>query len=263
MRLITMTAVICGALGIPVVVLGQHGAPPPSSTIVSDQAITGDWVIHFQAGHQSVSGNLRLQSDGEQITGSIETGHTGPGTVQDGKWSKPKLSATLVFEKHESVALKGELKSDGTLGGHYTTEGRTETWMAERGKTAAAASGVYAQYEGLIGMWDMTPRYYRGLLGRRNSDRRNTSRARWHDETFSADVQTGWPGQTNYFSDARNERGELGRDVSRGRAANNDKEEVRRARVLEKLHRTECRAEQRLRQSRWIGRSAGDGTLTI
>lgn len=135
-----MTAIISGALVLPGIVLGQQGAPTPSPRIVSDQSITGDWVIHFQAGHQSVSGSLRLQADGNQVTGSIETAHTGPGTVQNGKWSNQKLSATLVFEKHESVMLEGELKSDGTLAGHYTTEGRTETWTAEHGNTATGSS---------------------------------------------------------------------------------------------------------------------------
>ena len=156
MRII-MTAVICGVLGLPYVLFGQHHPPAPTATATSEQSITGDWIIHFQAGHQSVSGNLRLQTDEERLTGSVETAHTGPGTVQNGKWSMQKLNATLVFEKHESVALEGELKKDGTLAGHYTTEGRTETWQAERGKTAIASTGgVYAQYEGLIGTWEMT-----------------------------------------------------------------------------------------------------------
>ena len=154
---IKVTAVICGALGLPYVVFGQHDAPPPSPPTTSDHSITGDWIIHFQTGHHSVSGNLRLQADGDRIAGSVETAHTGPGTVQNGKWSNQKLSATLIFEKHESVALEGELKNDGTLAGHYTTEGRTETWQADRSKTATASpSGVYAQYEGLIGTWDVT-----------------------------------------------------------------------------------------------------------
>jgi hypothetical protein len=33
------------------------------------------------------------------------------------------------------------LKSNGTLAGNYTTEGRTETWQAER-KSATARSGA-------------------------------------------------------------------------------------------------------------------------
>lgn len=152
---IKMTAIIFGAFALPYAVFGQHSAPPSSPP--NDHSITGDWIIHFQAGHQSASGNFRLQADGDRVTGSVETAHTGPGTVQNGKWSDQKLSATLVFEKHESVALEGELKNDGTLAGHYTTEGRTETWQAKRGRTAIApVSGVYVQYEGLIGTWDVT-----------------------------------------------------------------------------------------------------------
>ena len=153
----TIAAVMCGALGLPYVVFGQHHAPPPRA--MADQSITGDWVIHFQAGHGTVSGNLHLQVDRERLTGTVETAHTGPGTIENGKWSNQKLDATLIFEKHESVVLEGELKSDGTLAGKYTTEGRTETWQAEHKNVAASNStgGVYWQYEALIGIWDLTP----------------------------------------------------------------------------------------------------------
>ena len=151
-----IAAVMCGAVGLPYFVFGQHHAPSPPAT--AGRSITGHWVIHFQAGHQSVSGSLHLQVDRERLTGTVETAHTGPGTIQNGKWSDRKLDATLIFEKHESVVLEGELKDNGTLAGKYTTEGRTETWEAER-KTAAASNsttGVYAQYEALIGTWDLT-----------------------------------------------------------------------------------------------------------
>ena len=154
----TIAAVMCVAAGLPSVVFGQHHAPPPPAT--AERSITGDWVIHFQAGHESVSGSLHLQVDRERLTGTVETAHTGPGTIQNGKWSNQKLDATLIFEKHESVVLEGELKSDGTLAGHYTTENRTETWQAERKSTAESSltGGVYAQYEALIGIWDVTAR---------------------------------------------------------------------------------------------------------
>ena len=101
---------MCAALRLPGVIFGQHHAPPATPT--AEQSITGDWVIHFQAGHESVSGSLHLQADGERLAGTVETGHTGPGTVENGKWSKQKLEATLVFKKHESVVLEGELKAE-------------------------------------------------------------------------------------------------------------------------------------------------------
>ena len=124
-------AVFAGALAIPFVLFGQPNAPA-----VND-SVTGDWTIRFQAGKQSVSGNLHLEAAGEQLTGTIETAHTGPGTIRDGKWNNQKLNATCVFTKHEDVVLEGELKSDGTLAGKYSTEGRTETWQADRKAVAA------------------------------------------------------------------------------------------------------------------------------
>ncbi|MFL6513387.1 MAG: hypothetical protein ACJ8M1_00005, partial [Chthoniobacterales bacterium] len=127
---------ICGGIALASLALGQQQAPPPP---VTAGPISGDWTIHFHAGHQTASGDLHLHADGEQLTGTVETPHTGPGTVQNGKWTNQKLEATLVFERHESVVLKGELNTDGILTGNYTTEGRTETWQAER-KTAAESS---------------------------------------------------------------------------------------------------------------------------
>ena len=134
---IKIAVMMCAALGLPGVIFGQHHAPPATPT--AEQSITGDWVIHFQAGHQRVSGSLHLQADGERLAGTVETAHTGAGTVENGKWGQQKLSATLVFEKHEAVLLEGELKSDGTLAGDYKTEGRNETWQAERKSATARA----------------------------------------------------------------------------------------------------------------------------
>jgi hypothetical protein len=162
---IKIAAVTCVVLGLRCVVFGQHHPPPSTTatpaTTTTEQSITGDWIIHFQAGHQSVSGNLHLEMDGERVTGTVETAHTGSGTIENGKWSQQKLSATCVFKKHESVILEGDLKSDGKLAGKYTTEGRTETWQAERktlltGASASMVSAVYAQYQRLIGTWDVT-----------------------------------------------------------------------------------------------------------
>ena len=74
----------------------------------------------------------------------------------------------MVFKKHESVVLECELNNNGTLAGNYTTEGRTETWQAERKSATAlnSSSGVYAQYEALIGTWDVTAPDGRSLFCR-------------------------------------------------------------------------------------------------
>ena len=135
MKAETIAAVVCSALALPYVVFGQQSPSP------ADQSIDGDWIITFQAQGRSVSGNLRFKSDGERLTGTVETTHTGPGTIQNGKWSQQKISATFVFEKHEAVVLEGELKVDGTLSGNYQTEDRTDKWQAVRSAKREAQNG--------------------------------------------------------------------------------------------------------------------------
>ena len=115
-----------------------HDASPAAAGSPSEKnnSIAGDWVIHFQAGKISVAGKLHLALEGGHLTGTIDTEHTGPGTVQNGKWSNDgKLTATLIFERHESIVFEGRLKPDGTLAGKYQTEGRTDIWQAEKGQT--------------------------------------------------------------------------------------------------------------------------------
>jgi hypothetical protein len=86
---------------------------------------------------------MSLQLDGEKLTGSIETAHTGPGTFQDGKWIDQKLTATLIFEKHESIVFMGGFQADNNqkLEGEFRTEGRTGKWQAERPSSAQSAAG--------------------------------------------------------------------------------------------------------------------------
>ena len=131
---------LCAALTLPLpyLAVGQSASPaPPPSETKNNTTIAGDWTVHFKAAGQTVPGKLHLEVEGEQLTGTIETTHTGPGTFQNGKWSHDgKLTATLVFAHHESILFEGDLKPDGTLAGKYQTEGRTETWQAEKRQTS-------------------------------------------------------------------------------------------------------------------------------
>jgi hypothetical protein len=72
-----------------------------------------------------------LKREGTAITGTVYSDHTGAGTIRDGKWTDGKLSFTLDFKKHESIAITGTLK-EGKLVGQFTTEGFTEKWEAVR-----------------------------------------------------------------------------------------------------------------------------------
>jgi hypothetical protein len=110
--------------------VAQHGTRPSGS-------IAGEWSISFMVQGQTVPGTLVLAVEGETLTGTVETQHTGPGKLQDGKFAASKLSATCVFERHESITLMGELQGE-RLVGTFRTEGRDGKWEATR---AAKASG--------------------------------------------------------------------------------------------------------------------------
>lgn len=128
----------------------QHGAQSPAS-------IAGEWNITFTLQGQSASGSLTLALEGETLTGTVETHHTGPGKLRDGKFSAAKLSATCVFEHHESIALSGELHGE-KLVGTFHTEGNDGTWEATRTtKASAAVNQQYAPFAFLIGTWDIAP----------------------------------------------------------------------------------------------------------
>ena len=48
-----------------------------------------------------------------------------------GSWAENKLSMTLDFAKHESIAVTGSLK-DGRLAGEFRTEGFVAKWEAKK-----------------------------------------------------------------------------------------------------------------------------------
>jgi hypothetical protein len=90
--------------------------------------ISGEWNVSFIVkGHPVTPATFNLKLDGEKVTGTAYSEHTGEGTVRDGKYADGKLSFTLEFKKHETIAITGDVK-DGKLSGEFTTEGFTSTW---------------------------------------------------------------------------------------------------------------------------------------
>jgi len=110
--------------------VAQQGSRPSGS-------IAGEWNITFMVQGQTVPGTLVLAAEGETVTGTVETQHTGPGKLQDGKFAGSKLSATCVFDRHESIELMGELQGE-KLVGTFLTEGREGKWEATRAAKASA-----------------------------------------------------------------------------------------------------------------------------
>jgi Tol biopolymer transport system component len=99
--------------------------------------ISGDWDASFTLQGTTVPGIFKLKLDGEKVTGTVESVHTGPGTLSKGSWVDNKLSCTLDFMKHDSIEVTGSLK-DGKLVGEFRTEGMQGTWEAKRAAHVAA-----------------------------------------------------------------------------------------------------------------------------
>lgn len=94
-------------------------------------SIKGEWIGVFAIAGQTASVTMKFDVQGSKVTGTVFSQHTGAGTVMDGKWKHGKLTCTLKFEKHESMAFSGWFKN-GKFLGEFKTEGMTGTWTAMR-----------------------------------------------------------------------------------------------------------------------------------
>ena len=94
-------------------------------------AISGDWNIDFHIQGMTTPGTMTLKLEGEKITGTVHSDHTGSGTLNNGSFTEGKLSCRMDFPSHESIDVTGSLK-DGKLSGEFRTEGMQGTWEATR-----------------------------------------------------------------------------------------------------------------------------------
>ena len=126
-------------ISLILIMLGLAGASQFSANIRSVSAtqmpdlISGDWDALFKVGEHTSPASFKLKLAGDKVTGTAESAHTGPGTVRDGSWIDGKLSFTLDFKTHESIAITGKLE-ETKLVGQFTTEGFTSTWEATKKK---------------------------------------------------------------------------------------------------------------------------------
>ena len=109
------------------------GAIGSARTTQTPDLISGDWDAVFKVGEHTSPASFKFKLDGDKVTGTAESAHTGPGTIRDGSWVDGKLSFTLDFKTHESIAVTGKLQ-ETKLVGEFTTEGFTSTWEATKKK---------------------------------------------------------------------------------------------------------------------------------
>ena len=93
--------------------------------------ISGEWDVTLEIAGASAEATFNLKLEGDKVTGTADSRHTGPGKVRDGSFRDGALKFTLDFDRHESIALTGAPK-DGQLSGEFATEGMVGKWRAKR-----------------------------------------------------------------------------------------------------------------------------------
>ena len=128
MRLKVAMSLVVGMLVVGVFFLTP--AMPLRETTDADP-VSGEWDVSFYVQGSTYPATFKLKLDGNKVSGTAYSDHTGPGTLRDGSWADNKLSFTIDFAKHESIAISGHLEGD-KLAGEFTTEGFTAKWDAKK-----------------------------------------------------------------------------------------------------------------------------------
>jgi hypothetical protein len=106
----------------------RHQPAPPKADYLS-----GEWDGTLTLQGTTIPVKFRFELDDGKVTGTAESEHTGPGTLSKGTWTDKKLSFTIDFAAHESIALTGVWKDD-KLSGEFRTEGMQGKWEAKKKK---------------------------------------------------------------------------------------------------------------------------------
>jgi hypothetical protein len=117
---------------VALLAIGLPGLAAQGSQTHRSDPLSGAWNVTFLVpGYPPTPATFALAVDGERVTGTIQSDHTGPGKITEGVWKDGKLSFTAVFEKHEAIAITGSIEN-GKLGGEFRTEGFVAKWEGSR-----------------------------------------------------------------------------------------------------------------------------------
>jgi hypothetical protein len=111
--------------------LNATAQPHMQENRAAADTISGEWNIDFHLMGTTAPGTMTLKLEGEKISGTVHSEHTGSGTLSNGSFAEGKMNCRMNFTSHESIDVTGTLK-DGKLTGEFRTEGMQGTWEATR-----------------------------------------------------------------------------------------------------------------------------------
>src|SRR5262249_33680555 len=92
-------------------------APAPPAAAQPD-AISGNWAAAIDANGTAIAGELTLKLDGERVSGTLHTDHTGTGTFAAGSFKDGVLAFRAEFPQHPPIEMTARLQ-DGKLVGEF------------------------------------------------------------------------------------------------------------------------------------------------
>ncbi len=106
-----------------------HNEPSQSKS----DPISVEWEASFEASNgKSFALTLKLKLDGDKITGTYVSVHTGGGQISKGTWAANKNKIGLAIETgHGTMVITGLLK-DGKLAGEFDAGQMQGKWEAQK-----------------------------------------------------------------------------------------------------------------------------------
>ena len=122
LRMLMMSGLFSGIL-----LIGASG-----SHATSPDPLSGTWDVTFHIQNMTTPATFSFTVDGNTLTGTANSDHTGPGKIREGgSFRDNALTFTLDFRAHESIDVTGTLEN-GRLAGEFRTEGMVGHWDAKR-----------------------------------------------------------------------------------------------------------------------------------
>lgn len=113
----------------------QSSAVQTPAPIVQSRAdaVSGDWIATFDANNVTITGELTLKLDGDRLSGSLHTEHTGSGMLTNTSFTGNWIAFHAEFASHVPIQIIARLQ-DGKLTGEFrvAAENMQGTWQATR-----------------------------------------------------------------------------------------------------------------------------------
>ena len=91
---LVLAALLAGAASACSAAALHHEVFAHESSRQDADPITGEWDVIFRVQDTKTPATFKLKLDGDKVTGTVYSEHTGAGTLRDGSWKDNKLSFT-------------------------------------------------------------------------------------------------------------------------------------------------------------------------